>query len=502
MGRGLAVPAAAPGNTATVIGVLIFAVGASQSVTTIWIAVVGQTLPYRHPDQVVVLSGMGLGATGLERLSDQEIALLHEESAVFAWIGHFQSVDVTMGEDSGRSVAIGVLAPGALEALGVRPIHGRGLFPEDHEGVRRSGSGAPGAPDIGKDVVLLAHNFWQSALGGSPDAIGSHLILNNRSMEVVGVMPAGFFAQNAAEAMWVPARRAEPQPGIRRYALTVARMRPGIAPAEASAGATAVLRGAGFRNDEERIRAVRLGDQLTATIRPTLELLMVGSLLLVGVAGISVVGLRLSRSGPERRAWNTRRALGASWTDEVVTTVFRILMVGAAVTVGSSLLSVWIVPALRGYGLDLAFVAGSRHRPGSTVLALAIAYAATALAEAPALLEAARHRRLSPGIATAAGWRKPLVSRSLTVGCAAATVILTATAVMGGSAWALLTGRGGYDDRRLDSCLGDASIALAPRLSDLSDRPARTPRRRGHRRFRAGVRRPFRDPPGPPLRRP
>ncbi len=65
----------------------------------------------------------------------------------------------------------------AFDMLGVAPLMGRALLPEDQD--------APG-------VVVLSYALWQNQLGGSPDVLGTSLELDGTAYTVVGVMPEGF----------------------------------------------------------------------------------------------------------------------------------------------------------------------------------------------------------------------------------------------------------------------------------------------------------------------
>jgi putative ABC transport system permease protein len=64
--------------------------------------------------------------------------------------------------------------------LAISPAAGRLFRPEEDF----RGGPAPG--------VVLSYPFWQKEFGGSHSAIGSRLVVQNRSLEVVGVTPAGF----------------------------------------------------------------------------------------------------------------------------------------------------------------------------------------------------------------------------------------------------------------------------------------------------------------------
>ena len=83
---------------------------------------------------------------------------------------------------NGRTVsAQGTLVSGSyFPVLGLPPAAGRLFGPE----IDGSIGGHP--------IVVLNHDFWQSEFGGSPDAIGDVLVVNGRSLTIVGVAPDGF----------------------------------------------------------------------------------------------------------------------------------------------------------------------------------------------------------------------------------------------------------------------------------------------------------------------
>ena len=168
-------------------------------------------------------------------------------------------------------------------------------------------------------------------------------------------------------------------------------------------------------------------------------------------AAVSVSGLRLARSVAGRRAAAIRRALGGSLRDEFLAAVFRVgpagggsdrrqrAAGGAGPAVSSSLRGG--TPVRRGAGPPAGGLPEGRFL---------VALLAVALAEAAPLLDTLRTRRQAVGMARfAVPHRMRTVPPTLALGVAAATVILVATAVLGGSAWRLFAGRGGYSDRGL-----------------------------------------------------
>ena len=446
--------AGAPANTLAVVVALVFAVGAWHVVGAVWDSVVRRGLPYREAHDLVALTWDA--DTPFRRfLSDREAALLRERADSLLWAGHLWGTSMTLGTSGSRSVEVGAFDPGFLEVLGATPILGRPFRSEDHEGEgpRASGPAFLASLDRGQEVALLGHDLWRTAFGASPEAVGGEIVLNGEPLRVIGVMGPDFFAPSLDTEAWVPGRRraVETAPGgSSRSASAYGRLRPGVSPEAAGAEAAALLREAGFREEEERLRVVPLADALTASVRPTLEILRAGALLLVIAAAVSVSGLRLARASAGRRTAAIRRALGASFGDELAATVCRVVLLGGAVAAGSTLLTALVLPVFRRYGAQLPFADGWSAGWGVAGEALVVAGLAAVLAEAMPLLETLRTRRSAGAMARfrVLGGRR-FVSPSLTVGVAASAVILIATAVLGGSAWRLFAGRGGYADAGL-----------------------------------------------------
>ena len=66
-----------------------------------------------------------------------------------------------------------------LSALGVKVVFGRDFLPnEDKFGVERT--------------AIVSYAFWQREMGGSADAIGRRITLDESPVTVIGVMPREF----------------------------------------------------------------------------------------------------------------------------------------------------------------------------------------------------------------------------------------------------------------------------------------------------------------------
>ena len=137
-------------------------------------------------------------------------------------------------------------------------------------------------------------------------------------------MPRGFaFPDRQAEA-WQPMLIAPVVSGTFRSLMifsALARLRPGVTPAQAAAEATGRALGgpdvgpAGFalfgNNGAPALVAARAVDVLTADIRPSLLLLLAAVALLFVTAVASVVLLQMARAASRRREMAVRMAIGA-----------------------------------------------------------------------------------------------------------------------------------------------------------------------------------------------
>jgi predicted permease len=103
--------------------------------------------------------------------------------------------------------AVGVTG-GYFNMLGAQAAFGRTLLPDDDR-----------AP-VGAPVVVLSHALWRGAFGADPSAVGRQLRFGGLSLQIVGVMPAGFSGHTAQRVdLWLPLSSAmHSSPGWHRQA--------------------------------------------------------------------------------------------------------------------------------------------------------------------------------------------------------------------------------------------------------------------------------------------
>lgn len=464
---------AARWNALAAVLVLSVAAAAGHSVTAVWNNTVERRLSWRNADEIVEVSvesvrGTARGSGGDRPTSsptDVEAAELVESAGSLAWIGAWMPrTGVIGGAAHARLIVAAALGPGMLRALGAAPVAGR-LFDEADHRVVLSDSEAP-------TTALLREDLAAALFGDASGAVGETLEFGRQRVEVIGVMPRDLVFPTPRIVAWLPLASTTGS-GMTRTYPTFARLAPGASPAAAGAEATAVLRRAGFRSDEEQVVLSPLTEELTDGIRPTLEILRGGALLLLLVAAASVASLRLSQALSEQRASGIRRSLGATPGDEIAASGIRIVLLAGAVAGGALAVSTYLLPVLRTYGAHLLFAADWDLGVETAAPAFVAALFAVGLAEAPSLVEILRERSaaITQGTRGAHG-RRPFLLPLLAGGTAASTVILIATAVVAGSAFSLLAGRGGYSD----AGLGVMTVDFGGRGADFA--PGSAERRR------------------------
>ena len=195
-----------------------------------------------------------------------------------------------------------VASPALFGLLGARPALGRVLVPDDER---------PNA----ERVVVLGHELWMRRFGGDSAVVGRAVLVDGLPHVIVGVMAPRFRFPELAE-LWTPLAVASHEGGRENRELgVVARLRPGVTVAAASAEmATLAARLARAHPGTQRgwtaaatsLRSDMAGDEAQV------GWLLLGAVLLVQlVVSANLAGLLLARAAGRWRELAVRAALGA-----------------------------------------------------------------------------------------------------------------------------------------------------------------------------------------------
>ena len=170
----------------TVVAVLTlaFGIGANTAMFSLMDQVLLQSLPVKHPEQLVLVAerGIRLGDSwGDNDISYPMYRDFRDGNQVFSGMFCRYPTSVALGYGDRTERALAELVSGSyFPVLGVAAIVGRTLTPDDDR--------TPG----GHPVVMLSYRFWQNRFSSDQSIVGRQIVINGYTFTVIGVSQAGF----------------------------------------------------------------------------------------------------------------------------------------------------------------------------------------------------------------------------------------------------------------------------------------------------------------------
>jgi predicted permease len=333
-----------PWTAATVVVTLTVALAASIATWSIVHDVVIAPLPFPSADHVVTVRVTGPTiARSVRSTSRPNFEDWRERAKAFEALAAWATVDLRLIErGSPRQVQALRVTSGYDRVLGLQPVFGRVFVETDYVPEPR--------------VAVLTHRFWVSEFASNPAAVGQFLKLDDRSYEIVGVLPKldldypldrhdfwiplvarqGAFWENSRETGWLAVV------GRVRSNTTV-----GAAQAELStiARAHAEQYPANRGKTEGELTPIR--NQIVGPVEPMLVLLAAALAAVLLIACGNIANLLMASLAARRREFAVRAAIGAGgWrlARQVLgeTTLLCVVATGGAIVIAPVLIRAFL----------------------------------------------------------------------------------------------------------------------------------------------------------------
>lgn len=306
----------ARGLAITVIATLALGIGANAAIFSLVRGVLLRPLVNADENRLIYIrqSAMGLGSDDVA-FSVPEIQDLKASVHTLSEFGDFSTIGFTMiGLGEPREVRAGVVGGNYFEVVGLHPVLGRLIGPQD-DGPKADG------------VVVLTYPFW-TTLKRDPNVLGKQLRLGSqgdRSATIIGVLepsvPYPADTEIIANLVTSPHHLSATmvQGRVHRMTELFGRLAPGVTLDQARADlrtAYATMTkdhpDAYSAQSDFKIDAKLLRDQITSGARNVLLVLLAASGLVFIIACSNVANLILARSVRREGELSIRAALGAT----------------------------------------------------------------------------------------------------------------------------------------------------------------------------------------------
>jgi putative ABC transport system permease protein len=291
-----------PAFTLVAVLTLALGIGASTAIFSVVDGVLLRPLPYPNAEQLVQFREVNPRGVRIA-VAEPNFLDVRERNHVFSGIAQYSGslTTVTGGSEPVRALTYAVSAD-FFNLLDVKPILGRTFTPDESR--------------VGTPLAVVGYGFWQRVLGAKRDLSGTTLLLMDKSVAVIGVMPPGLGFPQSGE-VWVPREMfpAEVSRSAHNWSV-IARLQPNVSLEQARADLSAIGKQLKQENGKDMdavdFTLVPQQEYMVGNVRTPLMMILVAVGFLLIVACVNVANLLLAQVTTRQRDFAVRSALGAT----------------------------------------------------------------------------------------------------------------------------------------------------------------------------------------------
>jgi predicted permease len=305
-----------------------------------------------HQDRMFALIGTTRGVPGHNGLSYPDFVDLEKNSTLFESfiIDRITGTTLSVGDRAERAT-IGIVSANYFEALGIKPILGRGFRPEEATGRNAH------------PVTVIAYRTWRDRYNSDPNIIGRIQYLNGVEHTIIGVAPERFHGTfvGYSFSFWVPTSMQETfdTTGYKledrgaRWIESYAILKPGVSRQQAQAELNSISQrlekdfpDTNRGHENELVPLWKTPFNGAGNMSSTLAITMAVVFLVLLIACANVSNLLLARSLLRRHEMAMRLALGAGRRRLVRQLVTEGLLLSLIAALGGIAVAYWCRNAL------------------------------------------------------------------------------------------------------------------------------------------------------------
>lgn len=301
-----------PGFTVTTVTVMTLCIGATICLFTVVRAVLLEPLPFRDPDNLVVVYEHFRNNTSknpYNPVSSADFYDWRKQTHGFQDIASFYGWSFNVSGEHGELPEVVGAAQGTanlFSLLGVEPALGR-FYTENEDRLGQS------------SVAVLAWSFFQRRFGGDSSILGRQIHLDSKPYTIIGVLPKWFAYPDGRTQLWVPYTDGKTAEWLSRHAdhraNAVARLRPDIS-LKAAIGEVSALQ---YRIHMAEINkpvaeetlARPLMEDIVGDVKTPLLIMMAAVVCMLLIGCLNVSNLFVARGAARQKEIAIRGALGA-----------------------------------------------------------------------------------------------------------------------------------------------------------------------------------------------